>query len=214
MELKKSVKADLEWRKPIFFQIGLVVSLLTVFLLFEFAGTTQKYETIRWGTGYLDEEIAILSPVKSSSPTPQQQPTDIKTVENNVRTENFTVNAEISEDAKIDEEENTRQEILSDIYAELHGGDENFIKLILFLQEHLKYPEYARKVNLEGKVLVGFVVEEDGSLANFEIVRSVAPILDNEVLRVFRLMPKWIPKNHNGRYVRARYQIPVTFALN
>ena len=66
---------------------------------------------------------------------------------------------------------------------------------------------------LQGRVMVGFVVEPDGSISNVKILRSVAPILDDEAVRVARLMPKWKPGKQRGKAVRVQYQMPITFTL-
>ena len=222
MEAKKTIRADLESKRPVFFQVGLLIALLVVYLAFEFVGTTEKYENIIWGTGYIDEEIAVLH-LMNFPPPPSQQATatDIKTVADEINnTEDFTIDVESHEDLKIDNEVNTEEEVLIydvyyDAYYELHGGDENYIKLIKFLQENLIYPKLAREVSLEGKVYVEFTIEKNGHLTNFIIVRSATPVLDNEVLRVLQLIPKWEwkPKENKGKYVRAHYQIPIVFVL-
>jgi len=90
------------------------------------------------------------------------------------------------------------------------GGDDARTK---FLQENLVYPEEARKVGLEGRVVVEFIVEPNGSLSNFKIVRHVAPILDEEALRVVKLMPNWIPEKYQDKTVRVKYEIPIIFSL-
>jgi protein TonB len=220
MNPKKSIKADLEWRKPLFFQIGLVLALLLVFVAFEFIGTKEKYENMVWGTGFLDEDIAVLYPVSFPPALSQsEQATDIEIITGKTeKTEDFTVDAESYEDLKIDNEIDTKEEMpaiesLTEGYPELHGGDENYIKLVRFLQENLIYPKSARDVGLEGQVYMGFTVEKNGRMTNFTILRGAVPVFDNEVSRVIKLMPKWKPKKNNDNYVRGYYQIPITFAL-
>ena len=96
-------------------------------------------------------------------------------------------------------------------FPEYPGGEEARIQ---FLQENLKYPELAREIGLEGEVLISFIVEPDGRLTNFTIVRSVAPIFEDEALRVVKLMPNWKPGKLRGKAVRVQFQLPVTFSLN
>jgi len=93
---------------------------------------------------------------------------------------------------------------------EYPGGDEAREK---FLQENLVYPEEARQAGLEGCVVAEFVVEPNGSLSHFKIIRSAAPILDTEAIRVLKLMPNWITKNYQDKMVRVRYKIPIKFTL-
>ncbi len=65
--------------------------------------------------------------------------------------------------------------------------------------------------SIHGRVVVSFFVEQDGSLSDIELVQKVDPELDNEVLRVVKAMPKWIPVVHNGKAIRAKYTLPITF---
>ena len=64
--------------------------------------------------------------------------------------------------------------------------------------------------SIHGRVVVSFFVEPDGSLSDIELVQKVDPELDNEVLRVVKAMPKWIPVVHNGKAIRAKYTLPIT----
>ena len=70
------------------------------------------------------------------------------------------------------------------------------------MQENLVYPQEAKEKGIEGKVYIGFVVEIDGSLTNFTIVKSAHPLLDEEALRVVKLMPKWIPGKQKDKAIR------------
>ena len=91
------------------------------------------------------------------------------------------------------------------------GGDKARLK---FLAKKIKYPKEVKKNKIEGDVVIGFVVEKDGSLTDFSIVRSVHPLLDNEALRVVKLMPNWIPGKQRGVAVRVQYQVPISFTLD
>ena len=85
--------------------------------------------------------------------------------------------------------------------------------LMDFLKENIKYPEQAEREGIEGRVVTGFIVERDGSVSNIEIIKSVHPLLDAEVVRVLSLMPNWIPGKQHGIPIRVRYSMPVTFRL-
>ena len=85
--------------------------------------------------------------------------------------------------------------------------------LLEFLRQNVNYPEQALKDSVEGRVVLSFVVETDGSITETKVVRSVHPLLDEEALRVAKLMPKWEPGYQNGIPVRVKYNIPVTFKL-
>ena len=85
--------------------------------------------------------------------------------------------------------------------------------LMDFLNENIKYPEQAEREGIEGRVVAGFIVERDGSVSNIEILKSVHPLLDAEVIRILSLMPNWIPGRQNGQPVRVKYSLPITFRL-
>ena len=91
---------------------------------------------------------------------------------------------------------------------EFPGGMEALFK---YMAENMKYPEDAKKQQVEGRVLVQFIVETDGSVSNTEVLMRVFPSLDAEAVRVISGMPKWIPGKQNGKAVRVKYTIPVSF---
>jgi TonB family protein len=88
------------------------------------------------------------------------------------------------------------------------GGAE---ALLEFLNNNVQYPEEAEKAGIQGRVIATFVVETDGSVSNAKVVKSVDPLLDAEALRVISAMPKWKPGKQNGKVVRVRYTVPLSF---
>ena len=93
---------------------------------------------------------------------------------------------------------------------EFEGGVENMMK---FLQQNIKYPEEAKKSGAQGRVIVQFVVEKDGSVTDAKVVKSVSPELDAEALRVVKSMPKWVPGEQRGEKVRVQFTLPVMFKM-
>lgn len=91
------------------------------------------------------------------------------------------------------------------------GGAEAMVK---FIVDNIQYPETAKELGDQGRVYVAFVVEKDGSLSNIEVLRGVSVELDREAKRVIRSMPKWKPGEQQGKVVRCRMRLPVTFTLN
>ena len=91
------------------------------------------------------------------------------------------------------------------------GGMEEMMK---FLQQNIKYPTEAQEQGKQGRVIVQFVVNKDGSISNDSVVRSVDPLLDAEALRVVRSMPNWKPGKQRGKEVRVRFTLPVSFRLS
>ena len=90
------------------------------------------------------------------------------------------------------------------------GGD---AALMGYLRDNMHYPTVAAENGVQGRVIVGFVVERDGSITDVNVLRSVDPSLDREAMRVVKAMPKWTPGKQNGSAVRVKYQVPVTFRL-
>ena len=90
------------------------------------------------------------------------------------------------------------------------GGDAALLK---YLRENLKYPDKTKDRGVQGRLVIGFIVEKDGSLTDVKVLRPVDIDLDAEVLRVVKGMPKWIPGRHNGQRVRVRYLLPIHICL-
>ena len=90
------------------------------------------------------------------------------------------------------------------------GGDG---ALMGYLRDNIHYPTVAAENGVQGRVVVGFVVERDGSITDVKILRGVDPSLDREAMRVVKNMPKWTPGKQNGSAVRVKYQVPVSFRL-
>ncbi len=85
--------------------------------------------------------------------------------------------------------------------------------LMEWLSNNVKYPVVAQENGVQGRVVVSFVVERDGSITDVKVVRGVDPSLDKEASRVVRAMPRWIPGKQNGSAVRVKYNVPVAFRL-
>ena len=85
--------------------------------------------------------------------------------------------------------------------------------LIEYLQTNIKYPEDAVKQKVEGRVMVQFVVETDGSISDVHVAKQVFPSLDAEAVRVVQAMPKWVPGREKGKEVRVKYNLPIVFRM-
>lgn len=121
--------------------------------------------------------------------------------------------APVSPEAKEAPADSTAKEevfMVAEQMPEFPGGMKEMLK---FLQENVKYPENAMKNNVQGRVIVQFVVEKDGTPTEFKVLRSVDPDLDAEALRVLQTMPKWKPGMQRGEVVRVKFTVPVSFKL-
>lgn len=90
------------------------------------------------------------------------------------------------------------------------GGD---AALMNWLRNNVRYPAVAEENGIQGRVVVSFVVERNGSITDVQVVKSVDPSLDKEAARVVKSMPNWVPGKQNGSAVRVKYNVPVTFRL-
>jgi len=108
------------------------------------------------------------------------------------------------------EEDSDEALVIVEVMPEFPGGD---AALYRFISRALVYPKIAQDNGIEGRVIVTFVVERDGSVSNARILRGFHPSLDNEALRVIRMLPKWNPGTQGNKPVRVQYQVPVNFSL-
>jgi TonB family protein len=108
--------------------------------------------------------------------------------------------------------ENTGGEVFNIVeeMPEYPGGMDELMK---FIQRNIRYPKEAQEQGKQGRVIVQFVVEKDGSITDVNIVRSADPQFDAEALRIVNMMPKWTPGKQRGKEVRVRFTLPVTFRL-
>ncbi|MFA5418091.1 MAG: energy transducer TonB [Bacteroidales bacterium] len=224
METKKTKKADLENKKVLFFQIGLVFALVVVLFAFEY----KSYDkiTLDLTSRAVDdtpEEIIPITEqkVKPPPPPPPKQVTKITIVEDDV---------EVEDDIEIDVEADAETEM--EAYVPQDMGDEEIVeqeiftvvesmpdfpggmgKLMSYLATNIKYPPLAKESGIQGRVFINFVVEPDGSISQVKVLRGIGGGCDEEAVRVVKAMPKWKPGMQRGKPVRVSYNLPVKFTL-
>ncbi|WP_455671431.1 energy transducer TonB [Phocaeicola sp.] len=226
MEIKKSPKADLEGKKSTWLLIGYVFILALMFIAFEWTDRDKQVSTDTGITEVIFEEeiIPITEQEQQQAPPPPEAPKMeeiIEIVEDDAKVEESTIQA--SEETgqavevkyvpvQVEEEEQEEQEIFQVVeeMPEFPGGMAECLK---FLGKNIKYPNISQENGVQGKVIVQFVVNQDGSIVDPVVVRSVDPYLDKEALRVIKTMPKWKPGKQRGKAVRVKYTVPVTFKL-
>jgi protein TonB len=224
METKKTEKADLENKKSLFFQIGLIIALLVVFAAFEY----KSYDkiTVDIAQRMVDdtpEEIIPITEqkVKPPPPPPPKQVTKITIVEDDVEVED-DIEIDVEADAEtemqeyvpqdIEEEEIVEAEIFTVVESmpEFPGG---MAKLMAYLGNNIKYPPLAKESGIQGRVFINFVVETDGRISKVKVLRGIGGGCDEEAVRVVEAMPKWKPGMQRGKPVRVSYNLPVKFTL-
>ena len=107
-------------------------------------------------------------------------------------------------------EEETKVFDVVEVMPSFPGGQ---VALFEWLSKNIKYPVVAEENGVQGRVIVTFVVERNGSITDVQVVKSVDPSLDKEAVRVVKAMPHWIPGKQNGSAVRVKFTVPVTFRL-
>lgn len=112
---------------------------------------------------------------------------------------------------QVKETEGTKSSQVVEEMPMFPGGEK---ALVAYLKENLKYPTVPAENGIQGRVIVLFKVEADGSLTDVRIGGSVDPSIDREALRLVKAMPKWIPGKQDGKPVPVKFQVPITFRLN
>lgn len=227
MEIKKSPKADLEGKKTMFFEIGLVLALGVLLCAFNWKVNSKVEEGfVTVAEEPVEEEIIpITQQMMKPPPPPPPAPKLTDLIE--------IVDEELDIDEELvieDVESNTanRDTYSYDYdgagYDEGDYGEEDVFQVVedmptfpgdinKWLGKNVKYPVIAQENNIQGRVTVQFVIEKDGSITDVKVLRSVDPSLDKEAVRVVKAMPKWKPGKQRGKPVRVSYTVPINFRL-
>jgi len=226
METKKSKRADLESKKSIFFQIGLIVALGLTLVAFEWESPVKQIVIdTQWEA--VNEDVVIKNTIfvdRKPAPKPVLAPV-IRIVDNNTSiTQDLILDTEIKPDENqpeyivpvpvhLEEENSLAEEIpfvAVEKMPEFPGG---INALREFLAKNTDYPDAAKETGIQGTVYLYFVVEKDGSISGIKTLRGIGGGCTEEAERVLSMMPKWKPGNQFGKPVRVSYNVPVIFKL-
>lgn len=226
MELKKSPKADLESKKLIFTEIGLIIGLALMLVAFEWKSYDKTVMDMgeRQAEDITEEIIPITEQkIKPPPPAPVQQVVKINIVEDDVEVDDdLDIDVEADQNTEVDEyiapvqredeesAEETQIFMVVESMPEFPGGETALYK---FLAENIKYPQMAKESGIQGRVFVTFVVERDGKVTDVRVLRGIGGGCDEEAIRVVKNMPKWAPGKQRGKSVRVQYNLPVKFTL-
>lgn len=226
MEVKKTPKADLESKKTVFLQIGLVVVLSLVLVAFEWTSTDVNVDfSLQDEDIEVEEEIIPITRQEEVKPPPPPPPPAVADILNIVEDdveldeELEIMDTEMSQDDIVDFskmvfEEETRDEgevfMIVEEMPEFPGGTEALQK---YLAQSVRFPVIAQENGIQGRVYIQFVINQNGEVTNATILRGVDPSLDREALRVVEAMPKWKPGKQRNRPVRVSYTVPINFVL-
>ncbi|MBO8445078.1 MAG: energy transducer TonB [Bacteroidetes bacterium] len=229
MEVKKSEKANLENKKLLFLELGLILALGIVWFAFEWT-TEEKQVAVLEETTQVVEVEDMVPITQETPPPPPSAPSipvlsdQIDIVDDEIQVdENLFVNLE--DDASMGVEimdyvENVEEEVVEEEAIPFQlveekpsfmGGDANAFSK--WVNERLVYPEIAKENGVSGRVTLQFTVETDGRVTNVKVLRGVDPSLDKEAVRVVSMSPKWKPGKQRDRAVKVTYTFPVIFQL-
>ena len=237
MESKKTSKADLNEKRGTFFVLGIILALSLLFVSLEY--TSKEFDSFL-DDEYLDdlaqdfellpsmdeeEELETASPqerttvltenIKVTEEVPSEiDNTSITTplIEQEV-TEDMTNEKETDEQTPPNVAEQAEEPIqfrIVEQYPEFPGGMTEYMK---WLTRNLRYPDIARSQKIQGKVVVQFIVNQDGTIADAKVVKSVNPHLDREAMRVIRMMPSWKPGIQDNKPCKTMVAVPIVFKL-
>jgi protein TonB len=221
MQPKKTEKANIDKKIGKYFLVGLAVSIALVITAFEWRFFDQKTKAL---TSDLkieeDEMVADVTQQKKRKPPPPAPP-EIEIVEDDVEVE------EDQPDIKeVDMDQNTAMN-LPEGKEEAEKDDKIFMvvedsptfpggeaEMMRYISNNIEYPTMEKENGIEGKVVVNFVVNENGSISNIKILKGVTKGLNEEAKRVVKTMPNWEPGEQRGKPVKVRVNLPIRFSLN
>ena len=228
MEIKKSEKANLENKKLLFVEIGLILSLLIVYIAFEWTSKETNTSILEDNTEVLIEEEIISTNMETPPPPPAAPKIpvlsdQIDIVDDEIELEDdmfmnleddASLGVEIMDYVEVEEEVVEEEAIPFQLVEEkpsFQGGDAN--QFSKWVNSRLVYPEIAKENGVQGRVTLQFTVEKDGSVTKVKVLRGVDPSLDKEAVRVVSMSPKWKPGKQRDRAVPVTYTFPVIFQL-
>ena len=224
MELKKNPQADLSKKAAMFLNLGLTISLAITIVAFEY----KSYDD----SGLVDlgqveddfEDIMEIPPTQQPPPPPPKvqlpeivEVPDEEEIEEEIEVE---LDVEVTEETVVEDivfEEAPVEEEIEEVFTivenqpEFPGGMPAFYK---FVGDNMKYPAQARRMGIEGRVFVQFVVDKDGSVTEVKAVKGIGAGCDEEAERVLRMSPKFQPGKQRGRSVKVRMVLPIIFKLS
>lgn len=223
MESKKTEKADLDNKSPFFFSIGLLITMGLVVSAFE---SKQYDETLldlgARNTNAFEEMVEVPPTDIPPPPAPTvQQPQVVEVPDEEEIKDDIKVNldVEVTEDTKVEEivvqaeepkEETDEVFTVVEESATPKGGMQAFYK---YVGEKIKYPPQARRMGIEGRVFVEFVINKDGSLSDVRAIKGIGAGCDEEAVRIVQSAPSWNPGKQRGKPVKQRYTLPIIFKL-
>lgn len=226
MKAKKAKSKDVDAHSATFFRIGLIVATLSVIVAFQwnFERDVQPTSTETFSADEDEDYVDITAHQKSLPQPPEPShkveptPEPIQKDEPEPKPEQDEPDIDLGDvgDWIGDGDEPEAADPLDNVIIiaekrpEFPGGD---AQMMQFIQKQVRYPKHERKMGIEGKVVVGFIVNQDGSISGIEVIQSTTDEFAAEALRIVKAMPAWQPGEHRGKPVRVRVNLPIVFKL-
>jgi protein TonB len=222
MEIKKKPQADVNRISQPSFMLGLAVALAIVVAAFEWK--TVIIEPLVEEDGLMNG-IELDDPIVTKIPPPRPPkpivaPEQIKEADDLEDIENpeLTIEVPEPEEPLIDfipaPEPEPDPDVYFSVVEKMPEPVMGMQAFYAFLSENMRYPRLARKMNIEGRVYVQFIVNTDGSLSDITVVKGIGGGCDEEAIRVMKMSPRWTPGKQRGRPVRVQMVVPIYFRLN
>ena len=222
MEAKKTEKADLTNKSGFFFSIGLLLTMTVVISAFEWKSYDQNVVDLIGKTTNTFEEMMEVPPTEQPPPPAPvvQQPQIVEVPDEEEIKEDLNIkfDVEVTEETKVEpvvvveapvEEVDEIFTVVEETAAP-KGGMPAFYK---YVGDKMKYPAQARRMGVEGKVFVEFVIQKDGSISDVRAIKGIGAGCDEEAVRVVQSAPSWTPGKQRGKPVKQRMVLPITFKL-
>lgn len=226
MEIKKSPKADLNNKRGLLLEIGLVVSLLLVIGAFSYTPEEKRIEKVDLQAPIVEEQIVEITRQDQKPPeTPRKVEVkviadllQVVTNDTKITTEvdftEFDEDVDVVQTVGVVEEEVVEEDqpfLIAETMPSFQGGDLNTFRA--WVQQNVKFPQIALENGIQGRVVLSFVIEKDGRLTNIQVLQTPDRSLSEEAVRVLSKSPKWTPGKQRNQVVRVKYTLPVDFRV-
>ncbi|MBR10862.1 MAG: energy transducer TonB [Rickettsiales bacterium] len=231
MELKKKESLDLERKRPLFFNIGLAIALSLTIVAFNWKAEYKLIDLEAKGVEF--EPTYIIPATKISDPEPPKPKMEKKEVKKSLQPPVIVETDELEDDTKellaLDQNESNEDFDLSGVIEDIvdevpeevldfveempsfPGGIQAFYQ---YVSKNMDYPARARRMGIEGKVFVQFIIDQQGNIVEATAVKGIGAGCDEEAVRVLEGAPQWNPGKQRGRAVKVRMILPISLKLD
>lgn len=225
MNIKKSPKADLQNKRGLLLEIGLVAALVLVIAAFYYTPSERRIEKLDLNYGPIEEQLTEITR-QDQKPPEAPKKVEVKVIadllqivtnDTKIKTDvdfaDFDENTTVVQQVAVKEEaiEDDQPFLIAETMPSFQGGDLNTFRN--WVQTNVKFPQIALENGIQGRVVLSFVIEKDGRLTNVQVLQTPDRSLSEEAIRVLNKSPKWSPGKQRNQVVRVKYTLPVDFRV-